>query len=53
MIATDGIDKKEFIPAEILSSGNVVEFRDPNAQDEDRRGFLTDAPLPDVSDAER
>jgi hypothetical protein len=52
IIVTDGIDKKEFIPSEILPSINVVEFRGANAQGEERRGFLPDAPLPDASDAE-
>ncbi len=52
IIVTDGIDKKEFIPSEILPSINVVEFRGANAQGEERRGFLPDAPLPDASNAE-
>ena len=52
IIVTDGIDKKEFIPSEILPSINVVEFRGANAQGEERRGFLPDALLPDASDAQ-
>lgn len=52
IIVTDGIDKKEFIPAEIFSSINVVEFRGVNAQGEERRGFLPDDSLPDASNAQ-
>lgn len=52
IIVTDGIDKKEFIPTELIASINVVEFRGANAKTEERRGFLPDVPLPDASDAQ-